>query len=110
MTVAITGADNRESTMALRLEDRGGAVRIPVRAQPRASRSELAGEYDGALRVRLAAPPVDGEANAELIRFLAKTLGVARSAGRLVSGESGRNKVVEVEGVDLATVERALGV
>lgn len=94
--------------MTLRLEQRGGAVRIPVRAQPRASRSELAGEYDGAIKIRLAAPPVEGEANAELVRFLAKVLGVPRSAVRVVSGETGRNKWVEVEGVDPDAVIRAL--
>lgn len=94
--------------MTLRLEQRGGAVRIPVRAQPRASRSELAGEYDGAIKIRLAAPPVEGEANAELVRFLAKVLGVPRSAVRVVSGEIGRNKWVEVEGVDPDAVIRAL--
>jgi hypothetical protein len=96
--------------MTLRLEERGGGVRIPVRAVPRASKSELAGEHDGALRVRLAAPPVEGEANAELVRFLAKRLGVPRSSVRVVSGETGRNKVVEVDGVDLETARRALGV
>lgn len=94
--------------MTLRLEQRGGAVRIPVRAQPRASRSELAGEYDGAIKIRLAAPPVEGEANAELVRFLAKVLGVPRSAVRVVSGETGRNKWVEVEGVEPDAVIRAL--
>lgn len=94
--------------MTLRLEERGGAVRIPVRAQPRASRSELVGEYDGALKVRLAAPPVEGAANAELVRFLARRLGVPRSAVRVVAGETGRNKLVEVDGVSLADVAQAL--
>lgn len=66
------------------------------------------GEYGEALRVRLAAPPVDGEANAELVKCLAKWLGVPRRAVRLVAGETGRNKVVEVEGIDAATVLSAL--
>ena len=95
--------------MAIRVEQRGGAVRIPVRAQPRASRSEVVGEHDGALRVRLAAPPVEGEANRELVRLLGKLLGVAPSRVAVVSGESGRNKVVQVEGVTTAEVERRLG-
>ena len=84
-------------------------MRLSVRAQPRASRSELAGEHDGALKVRLAAPPVEGEANRELERFLAKLLGVGRSRVRVVAGETGRNKVVEVEGLTIADVERLLG-
>ena len=95
--------------MSIRLEQRQGAVRLSVRAQPRASRSEIVGELDGALKVRLAAPPVDGEANRELVRFLAKRLGVARSRVSVVSGESGRSKVVEVEGVTAEAVERLLG-
>jgi uncharacterized protein (TIGR00251 family) len=95
--------------MAIRYEQRGDAVRIPVRAQPRASRSELAGEYEGALKVRLAAPPVEGAANEELVRFLARILGVPKSAVRVVSGESGRNKMVEVEGVAVDDVARVLG-
>ena len=95
--------------MAIRIEDRGGRVRLSVRAQPRASRSELAGEHDGALKVRLAAPPVEGEANRELERLLAKLLGVGRSRVRVVAGETGRNKVVEVEGLTIADVERLLG-
>ncbi len=84
-------------------------MRLSVRAQPRASRSELAGEHDGALKVRLAAPPVEGEANRELVRFLAKLLDVARSRVAVVAGETGRNKVVEVEGLTPADVERRLG-
>lgn len=95
--------------MSIRLEQRQGAVRLSVRVQPRAARSEIVGEHDGALKVRLAAPPVDGEANRELVRFLGKRLGVAPSLVRVVSGVSGRSKVVEVEGVTTADVERRLG-
>jgi uncharacterized protein len=81
------------------LEGFEGGVRIRVRVQPRSSRTEIVGEHDGALRIRVAAPPVDGEANAELVRFLAKRLGVAKSRVRIVAGETGRLKTVEVEGV-----------
>lgn len=95
-------------TMTFRVEERDGAVRFAVRAQPRASRSEVVGEHGGALRVRLAAPPVEGEANDELVRCLAKWLGVPRRAVRLVAGETGRNKVVEVEGIDADVVTDAL--
>jgi uncharacterized protein (TIGR00251 family) len=95
--------------MTLQIEQRGSVVRIPVRAQPRASRSEIAGEHDGALRVRLAAPPVEGAANDELVRLLARVLGVPRSAVRVVAGQRGRTKLVEVEGVDAAAALRAFG-
>jgi len=90
------------------VEQRGADVRIRVRIQPRASRTEVAGEHDGALRIRVAAPPVEGEANDALIRFLAKRLRVAPSRITVVSGAASRAKQVEVEGVDAADVARRL--
>ncbi|MFW6202199.1 MAG: DUF167 domain-containing protein [Gemmatimonadota bacterium] len=92
----------------MKIQRREGGARLRVRAQPRASRTEIAGEYDGALKVRLAAPPVEGEANAELVRFLARRFGVPKSSVRIVAGETGRDKVVEVDGVDAAGIARAL--
>ena len=74
-----------------------------VRVQPRASRSELAGEWQGALRVRLAAPPVDDRANDALRRFLAACLNVPVAAVRIARGERSRDKRVEISG---ATVEQ----
>jgi hypothetical protein len=82
----------------LRAEVLEGAVRFPVRATPRAGRTEIAGLHAGALRVRLAAPPVDGKANAALVRCLARALGVPRSAVSVVRGGSSRDKTVEVAG------------
>jgi len=95
--------------MPIRIEQREQAVRLSVRVQPRASRSEVVGEHDGALKVRLAAPPVEGEANRELVRFLGKLLGVAPSRVRVVAGATGKSKVVEIEGVAVGDVARALG-
>ena len=66
---------------------------------PRASRSEIAGEFDGALRVRLAAPPVDGAANRELIRVLAKELKVPPAAVAIVAGSASRSKTVRIGNV-----------
>jgi uncharacterized protein (TIGR00251 family) len=62
-----------------------------------------------ALKVRLAAPPVDGEANEELVRFLAKTLGVRRAAVSLTAGLSSRRKTVEIRGLELSTAAERLG-
>jgi uncharacterized protein (TIGR00251 family) len=81
-----------------------GGVRLTLHVQPRASRTEVAGRHGDALKVRLAAPPVDGAANDALLRFLADTLGVPRSGVTLVGGTSSRRKVVLVAGV---TVEKA---
>ncbi|MGD8697846.1 MAG: DUF167 domain-containing protein [Gemmatimonadales bacterium] len=91
-----------------RVEDRGDSARFAVRAQPRASRTELAGAHGEAVRVRLAAPPVEGAANAELISFLAKKLSVSKSAVRIVQGERGRDKVVEVDGLSAEQVRGRL--
>jgi hypothetical protein len=95
--------------VSVRIEQRGDAVRLTVRVQPRASRSEIAGVHGDALRVRLAAPPVDGEANLELVRFLARQVGISRSRVRIVTGETARLKVVEFEDVQVDAVRAALG-
>ena len=69
-----------------------------VQVVPRASRSEVAGEHNGALRIRIAAAPVDGAANKEVIQLLAKSFRVSRSAVRILSGHNGRTKQVSIEG------------
>ena len=67
---------------------------------PRASKSEVVGEHNGSLRVRIAAPPVDGAANEELVRVLAKTFRVPRREVSIVSGQSGRVKQVRITAVN----------
>ena len=94
--------------MALELRTTDAGLTLRVRVQPRASRDAHAGEREGALVVRLTAPPVEGAANEALSRFLGKALGVAPSAVRVVSGTTGRNKVVSVAGLDAATVRERL--
>lgn len=74
-------------------------VRFAVRVHPRASANAVGGTHDGALRVRLTAPPVDGAANDALVNALADALGVARRDVRVVTGRSSRSKVVEIAGV-----------
>lgn len=77
---------------------RNGHVVFQVQVVPRASRSEVVGEHNGSLRVRIAAPPVDGAANEELIRILAKAFNVSRTAVRIVSGHGGKLKQISIEG------------
>jgi len=95
----------------LEIQERDGAVTFSVRVQPRASRNQIDGEWAGepgqpaALKVRLTAPPVDDRANQALCRLLADELGVAASAVRIVSGERGRTKRVEVRGVTAQQVQ-----
>lgn len=91
---------------AVTVEERSGAVRFGVRVQPRASRTELAGVQQGALKVRLQAPPVEGAANEALVEFLADVLDVPRRMIRIVSGDASRSKVVEVLGLQATAVAR----
>jgi uncharacterized protein (TIGR00251 family) len=89
--------------MPLDVRDTPGGATLRVRVQPRASRDALGGEREGALVVRLTAPPVDGRANEALGRLLGRALGVPPSAVRVVRGTTGREKRVEVAGVSAAT-------
>jgi len=83
---------------------------LEVRVIPRAGRSGVAGLRDGALLVRLAAAPVDGAANAELIAVLADALHLPKRSVRIVSGERARTKRVQVDGMDSAAILAALGI
>lgn len=83
-------------------------ARVAVHVQPRARRTEAAGMHGDAVKVRLAAPPVDGAANEELVRFVAERLGVPRAAVRITAGAASRRKVVEVDGVGADAVRAAL--
>ena len=78
--------------------EKDGTLIFKVRVVPRASRSKLVGEHDGALRVRIAAPPVDGAANDELVRLLARAFGVARNAVDIIAGHAAKLKTVCVAG------------
>ena len=82
---------------------------LVIRLQPRAKRNAIVEERDGVLRVSVAAAPVDGLANAALCKLIAKRAGVARGRVSVVRGERSREKVVQVEGVELEELRRALG-
>jgi uncharacterized protein (TIGR00251 family) len=86
------------------VRERPGGTVVEVRVIPRAAKSMLAGERNGALLVRLAAPPVNGQANAVLVEFLAGTLGVPQRALTIVHGERTRQKQVLVAGLRAADV------
>jgi uncharacterized protein (TIGR00251 family) len=80
------------------------AVSFEVVVVPRASRSRVVGLHDGRLKVTLAAPPVDGEANAELCATLAKALGVPKRSVSITHGEHSKHKTVRVNGASLERV------
>jgi uncharacterized protein (TIGR00251 family) len=85
-----------------------GGVRLQLLIQPRASVSGVAGLHDGRIRIRLAAPPVDGAANKALLRFLARTLGLALNALEITAGSSGRRKTVVARGISVGKAEQSL--
>ena len=90
------------------LEQAAEGARLWVKAVPRASRSEIAGIHGNVVRIRLAAPPVDGAANKELVRFLAEALSVPCSAVHVISGQASRSKVVLINGVTMEQVRLGL--
>lgn len=85
-----------------------GAVELVVLVQPRASRTKVVGEHDGRLKIALAAPPVDGEANAALVEFLSDTLKVRKAEITLLDGDTSRRKRLSVRGVTGADVTSKL--
>ena len=92
----------------LRITAVPGGVLIDVRLRPRASRAGAGGVRDGALELRVCAPPVEGEANAAARELLAEFLGVSRSRVALQGGEKSRRKVFRVDGLDRAEALRRL--
>ena len=89
----------------MNMEKRGGSVVFAVRVTPRASRDAIEGEHQGALKVRLTAPPVEDRANEALRRLLAKRLNVPVSAVNIVAGGKSRTKRVEIAGVSEAQIK-----
>lgn len=87
--------------------DRDGVV-LSLHIQPGAKKTEVAGPHGDALKIRLAAPPVDGKANAALLRFLAQKVGCRDTAVELVSGQTARAKRVRIAGVAPRDVQAAL--
>lgn len=90
------------------LREEAGAILIEILVQPRASRTRVVGVHDGRLKVQLAAPPVEGEANTALVEFLSRALKVRKSDVAILRGETGRRKTVRVNGVAPAAAEEAL--
>ena len=79
----------------------GPSATVSIRVVPRSSKEGVAGFEGGVVRIRLNAPPVEGQANEALVRFLAKALGVPKRRIALVAGGKGRNKIVRVDGITL---------
>lgn len=91
-----------------RNEARVAIALLSVRIQPRASKNEIVMLENGRLKIRLTAPPVGGAANEALIRFLAERLFVTKSQVAIVSGQTGREKVIRIDGITREDAERLL--
>jgi uncharacterized protein (TIGR00251 family) len=85
-----------------------GPVLLRVHIQPRASKTRIIGLYDGALKIAVSSPPVEGRANREIIQFLAKKLKIAKGAVRVRSGVQSRRKTIEIDGIQEGEVRRLL--
>jgi hypothetical protein len=85
--------------LSVEIASRDGAVTFAVRVQPRASKDEIAGEMNGAIKVRLQAPALEDRANEALVELLARLLKTHKAAVRILSGNRSRNKRIEVRGV-----------
>ena len=83
----------------LDIQERENGLIVLVKVQPRASRDEIAGEMNGALKIRLQTPAVEDRANEALVEFLARLLKTSKSAVRILSGERSRSKRLEIRGV-----------
>lgn len=79
-----------------------------VHVQPRASRNELCGEHDGAIKLRLTSPPVEGAANQLCVEYLAKLLGVAKSKVSIIAGEKSRHKTIRAKGASRADLIKVI--
>ncbi len=84
--------------------EKDGALIFKVRVVPKSSKSEIVGELNGALKVKLKSPPVDGAANAELIKVLAKLFDVSKSAVEILSGQTSKSKQVKIIGGNRANL------
>jgi len=86
----------------IQFTEKDGSIIFSVRVVPRASKSEIIGEMGGALKIKIAAPPVEGAANAELIKVLAEQFGVAKNAVEITGGQTSRQKQVRISGINHA--------
>ena len=93
----------------MQIVSRDGAIEFTVRVVPRSSRTEIVGKYDGAVKVRLSSLPVDGAANAELVKLFAKALVVSKSAVEIAAGATSKTKQLKVTGATAEQLRSLLG-
>jgi hypothetical protein len=92
----------------LRVRQLSNAVDVSLHIQPRARRTELAGTHNGALKLKVQAPPVDDAANLAVVRFFSELLGIPKSRILITSGAKSRDKTLRIEGISVANFLRLL--
>ena len=98
-----------QGDLSLSITDCPSGALIRVYVAPRSSANRIVGEHNGEIKIALTAPPVDGAANRALLEYLARRLGVPKSAVSLVSGDTSRHKVIRVSGVSTLEVSKQFG-
>jgi uncharacterized protein (TIGR00251 family) len=96
------------SNVLLKIAKNREFITFNIRVIPRSAKTEVAGEHDGTLKIKLKAPPVDGAANEELVRFLSKSLNIPRSNIEITSGQTSRTKRIQMIGLSAEEFERFL--
>jgi uncharacterized protein (TIGR00251 family) len=92
------------------ITESGGSVAFSVKVHPHARKNAITSELDGALKVSLTAPPIDGKANEACIKFFAKLLKVPRSSVTIASGQSSRRKVIRVSGLSAEEARKQIAI
>jgi uncharacterized protein len=92
------------------IQESGGCVTFAVKIHPRAKNNAITGELGGTLKVSLTAPPVDGKANRACIEFFAKLLKVPRSSVTIASGQTSRNKIIQIAGLSADEIAKRIGI
>ena len=92
--------NNASSPLALNIKPRKDGIQFSAIVQPRSSKNKICGLHGESLKIHLTSPPVDGKANKMCVKLLAKILSVSPSRIVIVSGQTGRNKIIRVEGIN----------
>jgi len=88
-----------------RIRETGTGLMVPLHVQPRARRTQIAGIHNGALKVKVSAPPVDDAANRAIVEYFSKILGLPKSHVRIVAGQKSRDKLLHIDGISLQTFQ-----
>ena len=94
----------------IEIRETSSGVSFAVRLQPKAKKTAILGDMEGALKLAVTAPPIEGRANEALVKFVAQLLNVARSSVTIAAGTTSRNKVIRVEGLTAEQVRSRLKV